>query len=275
MKFVGQARVLHGDKYDYSKVEYVNNKSKVCIICPIHGEFWQRPDNHLLGKGCKTCGNIVTRASRVSTTDKFRNRSANIHGDKYDYSKVEYVNAHQKVCIICPDHGEFMQEPQHHVNGSGCRACAGSLKKSTEKFTADAGAVHGDKYDYSKVEYQSACVKVCVICPDHGEFWQTPNAHLSGHKCASCAEYGFKPYLKNYVYVLNAGEFRKVGITNKPKQRIAQLRKSTPFQFKVDTVVEVENARIEETRLHRLYPSAGLTGFDGATEWRVMELGGR
>jgi hypothetical protein len=274
MKFVGQARVLHGDKYDYSKVEYVNNKVKVCIVCPTHGEFWQRPDNHLLGKGCRTCGNIITRASRVSTTDKFRNRSVKVHGDKYDYSKVEYVNAHRKVCIICPDHGEFLQEPQHHVKGFGCRACAGSLKKTTEKFISDAKAVHGDKYDYSKVDYKLARIKVCIVCPEHGEFWQTPNNHTSSvQACSSCAEYGFRPYLINYVYVLKAGNYRKVGITNHPLQRIAQLRKNTPFQFEVDKMVEVENARHEETRLHRLYPSAGLTGFDGATEWRITELG--
>ena len=46
----------HNNKYDYSKVEYVNSSTKVCIICPEHGEFWQTPHKHLSGQGCPKCG---------------------------------------------------------------------------------------------------------------------------------------------------------------------------------------------------------------------------
>ena len=186
---VEEFKKIHGDKYDYSKVEYTNSLKKVCIICPEHGEFWQSPTNHLNGCGCPKCSNV-----KHKTTNEFIKESRTVHGDKYDYSKVEYVNAHTKVCIICPEHGEFWQTPADNLNGHGCRKCSRkylSDKNSVENsllFIKKANAVHGDKYDYSKVEYVNAHTKVCSICPEHGEFWQTPNKHLLGHKCPKCSE---------------------------------------------------------------------------------------
>ena len=99
--FIEKARQIYGDKYDYSKVEYKNAYTKVCIICPTHGEFWQTPNNHLMGHGCYNCG------KRKKTTNDFIEESIKIHGSKYDYSKTEYTSANNKVCIICPEHGEF------------------------------------------------------------------------------------------------------------------------------------------------------------------------
>ena len=185
-KFIKRAKEVHGDKYDYSKVEYVNNRTKVCIICPKHGEFFQTPANHLSGKGCPNCSNNVRL-----TIDEFIKKSKAIHGDKYDYSKVEYVNANTKVCIICPEHGEFRQTPGSHLNGCGCKKCANDglssdRKLSLEEFIKKAQEVHGTKYDYSKVKYVNSVTKVCIICPKHGEFRQTPGSHLSGCGCRKC-----------------------------------------------------------------------------------------
>ena len=84
MDFITKARQVHGDKYDYSKVEYINNSTKVCIICPEHGEFWQRPNHHLSGHGCPKCKNVFKK-----DTETFINQAKEIHGDKYDYSKTE------------------------------------------------------------------------------------------------------------------------------------------------------------------------------------------
>ena len=179
--FIAKAREVHGDKYDYSKVEYITKKTKVCIICPKHGEFWQKPANHLLGQGCPKCG-----GSAKLTTDDFIAKAREVHGDKYDYSKVEYVNSKTPVCIICPEHGEFWQKPNYHLSGSGCDKCGGTYKYTTEEFIAKAREVHGDKYDYSKVKYVNASTKVCIICPEHGEFWQAPNSHLNGRGCPKC-----------------------------------------------------------------------------------------
>lgn len=188
-KFVEKARKVHGDKYDYSKAEYIDCNTKVCIICPGHGEFWQKPSKHLSGKGCPKC----LHPKPNITTEEFIEKAKQIHGDKYDYSKVEFVNMSTKVCIICPVHGEFWQRPTEHLRGCGCYKCK-MLKswdtrgrKTTEEWIEEARAVHGDKYDYSKVEYKGTKEKVCIICPEHGEFWQTAGGHLSGYGCKKCA----------------------------------------------------------------------------------------
>ena len=107
-EFIEKAKRIHGDKYDYSKVKYVNNRTKVCIICPEHGEFWQRPTSHLKGCICYRCSQKAkAKKQKKSSTNEFIEKAKKIHGDKYDYSKVEYINAKTKVCIICPEHGEF------------------------------------------------------------------------------------------------------------------------------------------------------------------------
>ena len=198
--FIKQVKEIHGDKYDYSKVEYVNNKTKVCIICPEHGEFWQRPDIHLRGCGCKKCVQ-----KKLSNSDIFIENARKVHMDKYDYSKVEYKNTDTKVCIICPEHGEFWQTPYNHLKGQGCKKCANeilskNMRLTTEEFIQKSQEVHGDKYDYSKVEYINNHTKVCIICPKHGEFWQRPNDHLSGYGCLKCS---VRNYYSNEEYIEN------------------------------------------------------------------------
>ncbi len=184
-EFIAKAREVHGDKYDYSNVNYVNTKTKVEIICPEHGSFWQSPLNHLSGQGCKQCG-IEQRANiRRSSNEDFISRAKEIHGEKYDYSNVNYVNATTKVEIICPEHGSFWQTPNGHINGKGCPKCVGK-NKTTEEFIEEAKAVHGDKYDYSKVVYNGNKQKVEIICSIHGSFWQTPTHHLNGTGCPKC-----------------------------------------------------------------------------------------
>ena len=117
-EFIREVQLIHHNRYDYSKVKYINNKTKVCIICTDHGEFWQIPSDHLNGKGCPQCAGNVRY-----NKDTFVEKAKNIHNDRYDYSKVQYVNAHTKICIICTEHGEFWQTPNNHLNGNGCPLC--------------------------------------------------------------------------------------------------------------------------------------------------------
>lgn len=187
-EFIKKAKGIHGDKYNYTKVNYIDCNTKVCIICPEHGEFWQSPRCHLRGRGCSLCSK-----NKKLTTEEFIKRSREIHGDKYDYSKVNYVNNHTKVCIICPEHGEFWQKPMSHLNGHGCvkcytKDCANRFSLTTKEFIKKAKDIHGDKYDYSKVNYVNSYTKVCIICPEHGEFWQDPHTHLSGCGCKECSK---------------------------------------------------------------------------------------
>lgn len=189
--FIETARIVHGNKYDYSKVEYVNNRTKVCIICPEHGEFWQTPHDHLDKCGCPFCSSISRINKRKTPLNTFLERAKEVHGDKYDYSKTVYKNAHTKISIICPEHGEFNITPNHHLKGQGCPLCGnerkGSYQKSnTEQFINKATEIHKGKYDYSKTDYKNNRIKVRIICPEHGEFLQKPLDHLGGHGCPIC-----------------------------------------------------------------------------------------
>ena len=255
-EFIERATEVHNGKYDYSKVEYKNAQTKVVIICPIHGEFWQSPNNHLHGHGCNKCANeysskikkkehdvfikqlkgvygnkytfnnvkYTSKKEKVSITcpihgdflilpsnalkgrqcpkcskhymdtEYFIYLAKNKHGDKYDYSKTKYTDCHTPVCVICPIHGEIYIKAHKHLNSCGCTECAimerGEKRRSeTKEFIDKARKVHGEKYDYSEVEYICANKKVKIICPEHGEFWQTPNGHLYGRGCSKCANH--------------------------------------------------------------------------------------
>lgn len=193
-EFIKKANKIHNNKYDYSKVEYINAQTKICIICPEHGEFWQKANNHLKGAGCPKCHNKYSGSRNGKMLpDVFIEKAKNVHGSKYDYSKTEYVDSLKKVCIICPEHGEFWQKPGSHLNGNGCPKC--SIEKthlkqklSKEDFIKKSKETHGDKYDYSKVEYIDSKTKVCIICPEHSEFWQAPSNHINGQGCPICSE---------------------------------------------------------------------------------------
>lgn len=182
-QFIQEAIQVHNNKYDYSKVEYVNSKTKVCIICPIHGEFWQTPLHHLNGSNCPKCTFHYTK-----TTQEFIDKAKEIHGNKYDYSKVEYINSRTKVCIICTEHGEFWQIPTNHLQGKGCKYCGGTNKSNIIDFINKAHRIHKNKYDYSKTIYTKANKKVTIICPKHGVFQQEANSHLQGAGCPHCNE---------------------------------------------------------------------------------------
>lgn len=122
--FTNKANKIHNNKYDYSKVNYVDSNTKVEITCPKHGSFWQRPSSHLQGYGCRECGKIKCLESRdKQTIDDVIRKFRKIHKDKYDYSKFIFKNTMTKSIIICPIHGEFLQRPNSHLQGQGCPLC--------------------------------------------------------------------------------------------------------------------------------------------------------
>ena len=188
-EFIQDAKKIHGDKYDYSKVNYVNDSVKVCIICPVHGEFFKTPSNHLHKKwaqGCPDCSRLKLSKKIRNSNSEFISKAISIHNQKYDYSKVNYADSNTKVCIICPKHGDFWQIPYLHLSGCGCPKCTNNYHKTNDEWIKSATEIHKHKYDYSKTEYVNIREKVCIICPFHGEFWQLPNHHLQGCGCPKC-----------------------------------------------------------------------------------------
>lgn len=185
--FIKRAKEVHGDKYDYSKVDYINSATKVCIICPEHGEFWQTPAIHLQNHGCKKCGeynsNYLSAANKKSSGGgRFIKLATEKHKGRFDYSKVKYVDYDTPVEIICPEHGPFYQSPKNHYKGDVCCPLCVREKSgvnTTEEFIKKAKEKFGDKYDYSKVKYVNATTKIIVTDENGVDFSITPNYFLS------------------------------------------------------------------------------------------------
>jgi Zn finger protein HypA/HybF involved in hydrogenase expression len=117
-EFIDRCRKIHGNKYTYSKVNYLNNHTKVTIICKEHGEFLQTPKLHYKKEGCPSCG-----ASNKMVTKDFINKAKKVHKNKYNYLKSNYTNTKSKVIITCPKHGDFQQKANNHILGKGCKDC--------------------------------------------------------------------------------------------------------------------------------------------------------
>lgn len=184
--FAFKAKEVHGDKYDYSLVDFKRSNKKVSIVCVEHGSFEQIPSNHLTGYGCPSCSND----KRAHNLDSFISKSKILHSDTYNYSKVEFTNSNEVVTIGCKKHGDFEQKVKYHLSKSGgCPVC---LKESTiarrqEEFIRRALEKHGDRYDYSNVIYEDSRIPVKIGCPDHGEFLQKVGIHMTGSKCPKCS----------------------------------------------------------------------------------------
>lgn len=172
--FIKKAAALHNGKYDYSKVKYINSKTKVCIICPEHGEFWQRPDIHLSTNGCKNCFNDE---KIENNKNKFVEKFINVWGDNYSFDKLKYVSMNSPGIITCKIHGDFeIEELRYSFEHTPCPICY-KEEKSYErniKYLNRLKELYDDKYIWLTTDfgdYYTDYVK--FVCPIHGEVKQT------------------------------------------------------------------------------------------------------
>lgn len=205
-EFIVRAKEIHGDKYDYSKVEYTKSRNKVCIICIKHGEFWQTANEHLGGKGCAKCGNERKGSNNRGNRETFITKSNEFHKGKYDYSKVVYINSNTSVCIICPIHGEFWQKPINHTQGKGCPKCGlihRNTKRSGQCDTIKAYGV-GVNDVYEKVyetEYYKKWLSILYRC-----YHPTQKEHSKSYNdCKVCDEWHYLSNFKKWFEDTNNG----------------------------------------------------------------------
>jgi len=192
--FIRKAIETHGDLYSYNTVVYATSKKEVTIVCRKHGAFSQKPNAHIQGHGCPKCSIIKVADGRRTEVSSYLAKAREFHNDKYDYSKVNYVNSGSKIEIGCPEHGYFLQSASHHLS-HGCRKCSSdkigkALLDTKEDFVKKAKEVHGDLYSYEYVRYSKSNVKVSIECKKHGVFEQAPYSHLNGQGCKHCANVG-------------------------------------------------------------------------------------
>jgi very-short-patch-repair endonuclease len=196
-KFIEKSKEVHGNKYDYSLVDYKNNNTKVKIICPSHGEFEQLPRIHASGFNCPKC-RYIDRGKKCKIpkekkpykldTKSFIKKAKEIHGETYDYSLVDYKGVRTKIKIICKIHGEFEQYPSNHLKTECIKCVRDKMISEHDQFLKKCKEKHNNKYDYSKVEYKNAKEKIKIKCKKHGYFFQRAGSHVSGNGCPKCKE---------------------------------------------------------------------------------------
>jgi hypothetical protein len=295
-EFILKAKEKHVDFYDYSKVNYIGNRYKVTITCPLHGDFKQFSSGHLAGKGCQKCFNKKLAKVLTKTTEDFIEKSVKIHGNKYDYSLVVYNHCMKKVVIICKDHGQFLQTPSSHWDGKGCKKCSKTALKTTETFIKESKDLFPDSnYSYEKTEYKGNKIKVIITCnkEGHGDFSLKPNSHLSKKSgCPKCAKLARKGYWTkdNFVkrckdsigtfYVIKVfeglEEFIKIGITSRDvKSRYCDQKRGV-YEYEVLKVIECDPGTVydlEKFNLKNLkkFKYKPLKEFQGHTECFTLE----
>lgn len=213
IKFFKEAPIIHNNKYDYSRVEYTTTETKVTIICPIHGDFEQTPYAHISGQGCRLCGATNRGIAQRDTAETFIAKAIATHGSIYDYSKVEYINQQTKVCIICPVHGEFLQQPNNHINGNGCPKCTpiklkNKFMMTIEEFSDRVSSLHPTlKFDFSTYDGSNSFIQ--LECPVHGKSKQRARHLIIGHGCRACGiERGADIRSKDHTFYID--KFKEV-----------------------------------------------------------------
>lgn len=254
-KFVDKARTLHGDTYDYSNAVYQGSDIPVEIICKAHGAFWQQPNSHLSGRGCPKCG-LITRANkRRRDPDDIISQLNAVHHGHYQYVRDTIESVNKDMEIICPDHGPFRATPANHIAGKGCPICklkkiGDALRKPVSAVIADFQKIHGTKYDYSNVAYVNADTPVTIACPTHGKFEQAPYNHLGGRGCPYCRESAGE--------VLVASALFELGVSFEREWRDHDCRprgRPLPFDF---FIIDLK----------------ALIEFDGEQHFRPVRFGG-
>lgn len=229
-EFLQEANSIHGNKFQYLD-KYTHGNTPIRIVCPIHKEFFQKPNNHLIGHGCHKCGaGAAGNFLRWNMTD-FIISANKIFNNKYIYPLNDnaYINYQTKIKIICPDHGEFMQMPGNHLAGHECGKCAREKvtllqRHSHEKFVSRANKVHKNKYTYPD-KYIQARRKINILCKRHGLFEQLPDSHLRGAGCPHCA------------FWVSKGEKNQISIWEKDlgrKLQTQKLIKAGNYSYRVD-----------------------------------------
>jgi len=222
----------HGNRYDYSLVNYISSVDKLTIICREHGQFEQVFASHVRGRGCHECAK-QHHHTQITMLENFKK----VHGDTFDYSKTVFKGVRKYITITCRIHGDFEQRVYAHFQGNGCKHCTDvSHRLNMDSVLDSFKSVHSDSYDYSLVDYKNARTKVSIICQKHGVFKQLPRDHVAGKGCPSCKS--------------SKGERRIRDILDRQKVEYEEQFKicknpSTDFFLRVDFYIPSMNSVIE------------------------------
>lgn len=284
--FLARCHATHGDRYDLSRVVYTGAHGKIEVVCASHGSFFPQAGNFAdRGSGCKKCGSVAFGLQCRTDEALLMERFVEAHGDRFSYNGILYIDSVAHVRVVCPVHGEFIQRAFAHASGADCLRCRAPVF-DTESFILEARRVHGDKYDYSQVQFVRVSNLVEIVCPVHGVFKQRPDAHVSsGQGCRKCAKSGFKtdsPAVV-YVYLLHKVDASYVGfgVTNDFRSRHkAHTRNSCREGFTIELIEKRDFSGDVAWMVEKLMKSSveivnlGIEGFktEAANESSLPEI---
>ena len=264
-QFILEAENIHKDEnelpiYDYSMVEYKSCHKKIIIICKVHGQFEQAPSAHISGSGCNDCGMINRATKQTFTKEEFIQKAKEKHGDKFDYSQVNYINSQTKItlkCNICDC--IFEQLPNSHLQGYGCDKCAHMINHENQKLTKEEITIrgketHGDKFDYSLVSYINTKTPIQIKCNKcNNVFEQLLDNHIKQNKgCPLCDGRITEKILHDYLKSLYPNVIKEF------KQKWCKSKKYLPF----DNCIPELNIIIELD---------GIQHFEQVMNWKSPE----
>lgn len=253
-EWIIKALKVHGNKYDYSKAIYLGIFIKIYIVCPLHGGFWQRPNDHLNGAGCPKCKAEKTSLIKRSTLKEFKEKAFEIYGNNNDYSKFIYEGNDKKGCIIClvdKNHGEYCKTPNAHISQKqGCPKCFFDRRKyilriSQEDIIGKFREKHGDRYGYNSFIYNGMHEKSLIDCKKHGQFLQNAHEHLKGSGCPVCKASKGEAALENI--------FKKYNIKFQPQYTILNEENKYRYDFylpEYNTIIEFHGQQHYEYKQH-------------------------
>jgi|GEM_PF-1942916 len=207
--FIKKAKEIHGDKFDYSEVQYKNMKEKIKIKCPKDHIFLQTAECHLRGSGCNICWkqkeNALARGKKkIIPKEEFIKRAKIVHGDKINYNLTKYTCMTEFVELTCHKGHVFTQTPSSHIAGNGCSACARNKRFTQSQFLELSFNRHGNRFGYELSKYKSMCSNIIIMCHEHGLFITTPYNHIKRIGCNKCeAIEKTRKYYNSYIKFLN------------------------------------------------------------------------
>lgn len=241
--FIEICNSVHNNKYEYNiEQDDVKTRDIINIICKKHGEFKQKAWTHKNGSGCPKCYNESISKKLGNGADLFIKKAKDTHGDKYDYSEVEYLNNNTPVKIICKKHGAFSQTPKTHIfRKSGCIKCNRVTK---DEIINRSNNIHNNKYRYSNFTYNDNSTVDDIMkieCPIHGEFTQRIKNHLTGVGCPYCKESKGEKFIESVL--IENGLKRGVDYIRQYKFRDCKNKYPLPFDFflpKISVAIEYD-----------------------------------
>ena len=206
-EYIKKAKSIHGERYDYSLVNYVNNKTKIKIFCKRCNEwFEQRADVHLKSCGHKCYKKEILSKEQTLTTEEFIKKVEEKFPNKFGFDKTNYINTKTKTLFFCKNCKEyFEQKPAKILLGYGCNKCSlqrsiQNRKLSKEEFLKRCSNIHSNEYNYDLVNFNKTSDKINIKCNKcENYFFQSVASHLSGSGCPYCAKSKGEKELKKFL----------------------------------------------------------------------------